>query len=825
MTSARNGGGGEVQFGGYSRWSDSAAGRSRTFTHTVADICPGENGWEPLSGSLDCPKATRFEITGQAWRDVPIGMLQPGGHYRFVLPSVDANGPAVRIRFGFDPDGMGPAPPVFSSWQDLPDEARIRVTGKLTLPTAASAEARMIVECREPAGSSGSCVLREQIDLERLLTRYRVTEKAFLELNTGARVAYDYAYTGAKSNGDPGAPETHYEEKHSVFYGHRTVTETGPDGLQTATTFHQADLGTVYLGQVERLEVLDGATLVRQVDYEYAVNGNGYSVVLIHPTNESGYIFSDLRVQWIRPIVETIGVCESPGACVTTRTRFAYVKADQDGGQYGNPTRVYEEWLSQSGWQTYRASWSQFTPNQTASLYLVGLPGFSNRYDCAGGCDFADPGSLLGSTWFLYDGEGLSGGTPDYAAPPTAGVLTGLRELVCFADPAGECRVAYSSGNPGLYRDTQFSIDSWGNQTAVSEYRSPGTETSYAWNRPAADPRTTTTVYDPPFHSYPTAVINPLGQETNYTYDPNHGQVATVTGPNGPNTTVETRYDGFGRVAAIILPGDSAADPTRSFTYQPYSGPGSYTWVAMRQKLNSENGVVVRKFYDGLGRLVEQQVVGAALEGEACREDCTVVQDRLYDTAGRPWKESIPWVVGGDPGGYVTPGGQSGHYTETQYDSRGRVSAVIAPNGLAVTTTYGFGGAAGRFWSQQAQEDSWTRSYIDPWGRVVEVRTPAAPFLFYAYDAANRRTAVIQGESPESDLVTTSVYDIGGRLRQYSDPDRGTWTYAYDVLGDLTRQTDARGQRVCRYYDPLRRLVGVHARPDDHCPAGRFRQL
>ena len=51
-----------------------------------------------------------------------------------------------------------------------------------------------------------------------------------------------------------------------------------------------------------------------------------------------------------------------------------------------------------------------------------------------------------------------------------------------------------------------------------------------------------------------------------------------------------------------------------------------------------------------------------------------------------------------------------------------------------------------------------------------------------------------------------------------SDPDMGSWSYTYDALGNLTRQTDARGQRICLYYDALNRLLGKHYRSDDSCP-------
>ncbi len=40
---------------------------------------------------------------------------------------------------------------------------------------------------------------------------------------------------------------------------------------------------------------------------------------------------------------------------------------------------------------------------------------------------------------------------------------------------------------------------------------------------------------------------------------------------------------------------------------------------------------------------------------------------------------------------------------------------------------------------------------------------------------------------------TTIVYDLAGRKLGMDDPDMGVWTYAYDALGQLTSQVDARG--------------------------------
>ena len=46
----------------------------------------------------------------------------------------------------------------------------------------------------------------------------------------------------------------------------------------------------------------------------------------------------------------------------------------------------------------------------------------------------------------------------------------------------------------------------------------------------------------------------------------------------------------------------------------------------------------------------------------------------------------------------------------------------------------------------------------------------------------------------------------------------GSWTYTYDAL-NLTRQKDAKSQRICFYYDGLNRLTGKHYRSDDSYPS------
>ncbi len=57
-------------------------------------------------------------------------------------------------------------------------------------------------------------------------------------------------------------------------------------------------------------------------------------------------------------------------------------------------------------------------------------------------------------------------------------------------------------------------------------------------------------------------------------------------------------------------------------------------------------------------------------------------------------------------------------------------------------------------------------------------------------------------------LSTTALsQDVLGRKVGMSDPDMGEWSYAYNSLGEITSQTDAKGQTATMEYDVLGRMV------------------
>ncbi|MEW5871106.1 MAG: hypothetical protein AB1894_17660 [Chloroflexota bacterium] len=506
------------------------------------------------------------------------------------------------------------------------------------------------------------------------------------------------------------------------------------------------------------------------------------------------------RVYWVGTSQESSLNFEGDGEYTAVRSSFAYDSS-------GNQTRALQAWwdAGQSAWRDYRLTATGYYTN-TNGVYLLSLPGISNQYACPAGslngaCLGSYPGfphneALLSSSWSLYDGHS------QYSQPPTQGVPTAQRTLLGFA-----------GANYTLpeYQDQTFGYDAWGNQTRVTQYNSPGSYSQLA----NAEARTSTTDYDPLYHTYALTQTNPLGHTVSYTYDYNLGLPLSLTGPNGAATTVTASYDLFGRPWQVVRPDDDGDHPTMEFSYHDADSP---YWVELRQRITGSQYAVYRRFYNGLGQVVQSQTGGAVLAGGVS----DVVTDTAYDAYGRVVQQTVPYAVtpwdpGSQPTPFVAQDFTQQALTETGYDLLGRTTVVTGTNGVASYALY----YDLENWQVNGRGNA-TRTRLDVWGRTVQViplngtdvNSPLNPQITYSYDALDRLVQV-----DNSGLYTTTLeYDYAGRKTGMNDPDMGFWQYAYDTLGNLAVQTDARGQRVCLYYDELNRLRGKHYRTDDLCP-------
>ncbi len=63
------------------------------------------------------------------------------------------------------------------------------------------------------------------------------------------------------------------------------------------------------------------------------------------------------------------------------------------------------------------------------------------------------------------------------------------------------------------------------------------------------------------------------------------------------------------------------------------------------------------------------------------------------------------------------------------------------------------------------------------------------------------------GSSAGQTITTVLSYDVLGRKRAISDPDKGLISYTYNALGEVLTETDAKGQVRGYYYDALGRMI------------------
>ena len=88
----------------------------------------------------------------------------------------------------------------------------------------------------------------------------------------------------------------------------------------------------------------------------------------------------------------------------------------------------------------------------------------------------------------------------------------------------------------------------------------------------------------------------------------------------------------------------------------------------------------------------------------------------------------------------------------------------------------------------------------------------------YAYTPLGQITNVTQNAQSSTRQTRTYAYDLMGRLTSETNPESATTAYVYDTNslcgtsdGDMVSKTDANGAQTCYYYDALHRLTAVGA--------------
>ena len=332
--------------------------------------------------------------------------------------------------------------------------------------------------------------------------------------------------------------------------------------------------------------------------------------------------------------------------------------------------------------------------------------------------------------------------------------------------------------------------------------------------------------YDTEFSTYPVREIVHTGNaevpqlEMQASYDNRFGRVTSHTDFNGHLTTYA--YDTFGRLTAVVRPGDSTDAPTEAFEYKlnvPVGDGVQVNWVDIqRRELPGGSTVDSRQFYDGLGREIMKRD-----EGESPGRVIITGAVR-FNARQLPWRRALPYSEEGSLAFAMPPVGASA--LEHHYDALGRIVRVTQPDGSFGTIDYepfarvvrdeeqtragsAHEGAARRFVRDGLQDDEGTGRLrevheivkVSDEGRVTD--NSAIWVTRYDYDLLDNVVLIIDAQ----DNRKRAAFDGLGRKILDDDPNRGVTSYEYDAASNLLATLDAKGQRITYEYDGANRVI------------------
>jgi len=241
------------------------------------------------------------------------------------------------------------------------------------------------------------------------------------------------------------------------------------------------------------------------------------------------------------------------------------------------------------------------------------------------------------------------------------------------------------------------------------------------------------------------------------------GRVVAWVDPLLRRTTYE--YDARGNVTAVTQLAGTADAVTRGLTYDAYGNVLSTT---------DELGFETRYRYDDRGRLVAE-VDPTNRETTYGYTGGGVRPTSVTDPAGKTTKltyDGSDLVAAEDP---------LGRTTKLQVDVLGRTTAMTDP--LGDTTRFDF------------DDGNQIRKITDPRGRDTS----------YAFDPNGNPTSLTDARG----TTHPATYDAMDELATWNDGLARTHRIERDLLGNVTKATDRKGQLTTRKYDGLGRLTFV----------------
>jgi RHS repeat-associated protein len=295
---------------------------------------------------------------------------------------------------------------------------------------------------------------------------------------------------------------------------------------------------------------------------------------------------------------------------------------------------------------------------------------------------------------------------------------------------------------------------------------------------------------------YPVESVNPLGQRTQFRYDPIAKQPARQDDPNG--AVFEYGFDALGRLIRQIGPGDSAALPSVVLEYQDDALP---LGVIARTRVTSGGAATVAKaeYYDGEGRSLQERVQAEA-------DTVTVLPAAVLNARGEVAQRPLPFGSAGLD--YVADEPGSPGATRLTYDALARVLSTEAVDGTVTRFVYRLGERdmilpddVGGVHPRTEQRDLRGNPTS-----VIERAAGVERTTRYNYDDNDRLVEIVDADGRS---IARYVRDLENRVLRIDHVDAGSHVAVHDAVGQRVRRVGADRRTVDIAYDEVGRVLAV----------------
>jgi RHS repeat-associated protein len=309
-------------------------------------------------------------------------------------------------------------------------------------------------------------------------------------------------------------------------------------------------------------------------------------------------------------------------------------------------------------------------------------------------------------------------------------------QQMTYTDNLVETLKKKGNGDTGFITET-FTYDTYGNlltktlsATGISRTESFTYDSSKRFLLTSTDIEGLVTSYEYNYsNGNPTKTTNPFGLITEFVYD-NWGRLKTETDYLGKNT---------------------------SYTYNTTNIDGQ--WALSKASYFADGGEEV-SYFNAFGWLVKSKVKTL---------NNYIHQSYEYDAIGRILRESEPYFSA------------ASQWSQKGYDSYGRLISQQLYTGKVINTTYS---GLSVTVDDGTKTKTVTKNAI---GNITKVTDPGG-MINYAYYANGSMKQASYG----TNTVRTEI-DGWGRKTKLVDPSAGTYTYSYDILGNIKTETTPKG--------------------------------